>query len=726
MKLSIFKGGLNPTSNKTAGEITEVIKFEKFRADLERIQRLLETGEHEEARNQSKNFPKFSPAGVFSDVLTEASLETYSQVSLLEFENLPPESLTETWQKLRSTPYLYMAFISPSKKGIKALVRVDSAQQEHQHAFQRVKAYYEEITGCTIGSEGACLTHLCPVSSDPNAYLNENAEYFKLSENEPHSVFFKKVFEQLLKLMNPKIQNWPEETSVHLNSLIQQCNRYGIPKEVVLRFFDSSPALSGMLSRSDFSNEVDSVYLDKHAEFAQMAELARLAISPKHRLDGMEQTPTIPQAVYDRIPNLLKQCCNVQKKTRKKDVALIGTLGLMSGCFPGVFGLYLNNNTASNLFIFVTAPAASGKGVLEVLRGLISPIHQKIKKISENEQQAYRQEVAASRRPGMPIPKQPPVRRFVIPANTSSAMIMSMLEGNLGQGMIFENEADVLQNTFKQDWGDFSVNLRNGFHHEKMSSCRKGDNNCIEVENPKISVVLSGTPQQVTSLFGSSENGLFSRFLFYSFEGGAVWESVAASTTKHLDIKQYYLNLGDTVQRLYELFEDQSIQFELPEKYCDIIDLIFSLRLEAADNFNEGADSLVKRLGLITFRIAMLLTAIRTGERSLETGQALPKSIVCTFDDFSSAIHLTTMFYEHAMLVFRALPKQNTSTVKLGTDKQTYFNNLPYRFKREEAIGAGKGVGLTPDSVDKLLRKLTKNGLLNKADYGYYQKTTNG
>ena len=80
--------------------------------------------------------------------------------------------------------------------------------------------------------------------------------------------------------------------------------------------------------------------------------------------------------------------------------------------------------------------------------------------------------------------------------------------------LIHESEADTLSKMFSQEWGDFSDVLRKAFHGERLSLSRDSDDEFMEIESPKLSVVLSGTRNQITPLLKSRENGLFSRFIY--------------------------------------------------------------------------------------------------------------------------------------------------------------------------------------------------------------------
>lgn len=736
--LSIFNDLKSPAGSKTTNEIYQAIRNGKFKEPVEKIRTLLADKNDREAESLKRGLPAFTPAGVFSNCRKAECLDVYSQVIILDFDDIPLDEVHATCQKITDTPYTYMAFISPSGWGLKVLVQVDSEMDQHQTAFKQVAAFYEKVTGCTVDPTGKDLARLCFASYDPEAYLNEQAAVFHVSisdqqlgqeDSRGKESPFRMVIERLKKFTEGKIQYQPGSRNSFIHLLACNCNRYGVPEEVVQKLIVNDQAFSDLGSEEKYDT-IQSAYRNNLPEHGRFANFAKFAGSPINQrvgdLEELGQTPTIPDEIFENLPTSLRLCCSVVKSLRERDVVFLGALSLLSGCFPDVTGLYRKNTTAANLFVFITAPAASGKGALEETRYLVSKIHKKLTDESDIFLKKYQVEAREARAQGVPLPKHPPKKRLFFPANSSSAMIMHLLNDNKGKGILFETEADTLRKTLKQDWGDFSDNLRKAFHHETMSSCRKDGLECIDIENPKVSVLLSGTPAQVTSLFGSSENGLFSRFVFYAFDGGSRWESVADDSNDALDFKEHFASLGEKIQHLYDLYESKKMRFDLPVEFAEVIDLVFSDRLEEVNLFNEGAESVVKRLGLINFRIAMLLTTIRVGERCLKSSELLPEVLTCSDVDFQTAIQLTSTLYQHSLLIFRALPGQSTSNFGISADKMKFFNNLPVQFKREEAVKAGEGVKLTKDIVDKLLRRLIQKGVLRKNDYGHYEKVQNG
>ena len=157
----------------------------------------------------------------------------------------------------------------------------------------------------------------------------------------------------------------------------------------------------------------------------------------------------------------------------------------------------------------------------------------------------------------------------------------------------------------------------------------------------------------------------------------------------------------------------------------------------------EEAASIVKRLGLILFRMAMLFTSLRKFEMSHQnnnynfgsfdatTGEIYEyghqngesaTTLECTNEDFSTALQLAGIYLQHSLLMFNNLPRQSESThFKTGGNKRKFFEALPQEFTRHQAVELGKIFDLAARTIDDLLR----NGLgklFEKPKPGLYRK----
>ena len=484
------------------------------------------------------------------------------------------------------------------------------------------------------------------------------------------------------------------------------------------------------LSEKEIKASVRSAFTHHKTEFAKFANAANPQTTEEAPPgeDYLKNTPAIPDSIYQQMPELLQQGAMAFTDQRERDVFLTGALAILSGCLPGVKGVYAGNEVFPNLFSFAIAPAASGKGALKFAKMLADEYHSFVLKASREAELQYNTDAASHKQKMMvskkgeiiteEAPTKPSFKVVFIPANTSYAKILWHLEQNEGTGIICETEADTLGNVFKQEWGSYSDMLRKSFHHERLSSSRKGNNEFTEVNAPSLSIALSGTPNQVTGLIASSEDGLFSRFIFYAFKVEQQWKDVSP-TANNINLTEHFKNLSLTVFKMVLFLQREETIVELSTSQWQQLNQSCKAWLNEVTMFTaEEAASIVKRIGLIMYRMAMLFTALR----KFENGE-VATILICTDEDFNTALRLAEIYLQHSILMFNNLPKQGETTqFKTGDGKRRFFDSLPLEFTRQQAVEAGKLFTLSARTVDDLLHNATGKAL-EKLKAGHYRKT---
>ena len=425
------------------------------------------------------------------------------------------------------------------------------------------------------------------------------------------------------------------------------------------------------------------------------------------------------------MPPILFESCQAFKEEREKDVFLTSALAILSGCLPNVSGIYGGSELYPCLFSFILAPAASGKGALKYAKALADKYHEKTLEYSKEAKTQYEENLAAYKllraknklEEGQTMPIAPKFKVVYIPANTSNAKVIQHLDCNDGKGIICETEADTLGQTFKNEWGSYSDMLRKSFHHEKISVSRKTEGEFVEVNNPQLSVALSGTPKQVFNIISSAEDGLFSRFIFYIFKTDAIWLDPSPKGNP-INLTDFFKKQSDEVFKMVQFYERDELILKLTDEQWDRFNPTFSSYLHQINTFvSEDALSVVKRLGVIVFRICMLFTAIRKYKSN-----AHQKEIECSDIDFETALTLSQVYLQHSVKMFENLPKQEEGSVfKSGSNKQHFFNALPDKFQRKEAIEIAKNFNMSERSVGTFL-KLCLGKYLEQPEYGNYKK----
>jgi hypothetical protein len=438
-----------------------------------------------------------------------------------------------------------------------------------------------------------------------------------------------------------------------------------------------------------------------------------------------EQMPTFSESVTDLLPSLLSQIAAKAVSPEDADLLLLGSLTTFSACLPNVYGIYGGREVFPNLFLFVTAQASAGKGRLTLCRHLVEPIHRQLRESYKIEMEEYRRKqaeyVANKKNPDAEQPQEPPLRTLFIPANSSATSVYQVLNDNKGVGLMFETEGDTLANTFKSDYGNFSDGFRKAFHHETISYNRRKDREFVELGSPRLSAVLSGTPRQILTLIPDAENGLFSRFIFYFMNVRLVWNDVFANDGADT-LDATFCRIGEQFYDLYKVLQTSSpIRFCFSKPRQDEFNAFFDgIQKQYAALFGLDIVASVRRLGLITYRIAMILTTLRI----CDDGN-ISSTMVCNDADFRTALAMVNVLLQHTAKVFQTLPQQNpqsASDYEPELLRRQFLDALPPEFNRKTYLSVAQKLGIPPKTAENQIKRFTLQGLLIHYAHDKYKK----
>ena len=439
-----------------------------------------------------------------------------------------------------------------------------------------------------------------------------------------------------------------------------------------------------------------------------------------------EPLPTFALQVRDALPGFFQEVVDQADNEFDADILLIGSIVCISACLPNLSGVYDNRSYWPNLYLFVTAQASSGKGRLTLCKHIIQPIHDRMREINEAEVMDYKQKMREyeinKKKLNMDKPEEPPLRMLFLPANASSTAFIQVLNENDGRGIMFETEGDTLANTFNSDYGNYSDHFRKFTHHEAVSYVRRKDREFVCVNQPCVSCVLSGTPKQVSSLIPDAENGLFSRFLFYHLVGDDTWKNVFAR--KGPDTADaYFKNLGKRFFDFHKVFiELGDVEYDLTEPQHDAFNAWFSYVFSRFPQMlGKDFRATVARLGLMTFRMMMILSAVRV----MDDGD-FSKHIVCDQRDFDTAMTISRALLQHSAYIYDGLPKASVVKSKTVTQKtvrrQLFWDSLGEEFDRQTFIDVAKGLQMPLSTAERNIKKWVEEKLLERLDLGKYRK----
>jgi hypothetical protein len=433
-----------------------------------------------------------------------------------------------------------------------------------------------------------------------------------------------------------------------------------------------------------------------------------------------EPVPTFPESLFPHLPDFLKRVLQICTSDEERDIMLLGTLVTLSSCIPKIYGIYDGKRVFPNLYLFISAQASAGKGRLVHCKQLVKPIHKALRHQAKLIKQQYEIDLAEynskeGKAAGVEKPDKPKEKMLFIPANNSTTGVFQLLADNEGRGLIFETEGDTLAQAFKSDYGNYSDGFRKAFHHETISYYRRTDREYVDIESPSLSTVLTGTPKQISSLIPDAENGLFSRFIFYFMNVQPVWKNVFASPVSQ-GLDAYFDELG---QEFFELYNSLQACIEIefcfsPEQQSQFN--TFFTHVQTKYITIQGLDYMatVRRLGLIAFRLAMVLSVLRIPE----TGE-LPEQIICNQNDFQTVIEMIKILVQHSGKVFSELPEE-IKPPKRKNRKEKFLQQLPNSFNRQKYLEVAKMLTIPDKTAEGYITDFVKKGLVHRESQDQY------
>ena len=687
-------------------EVLQQIENGHWKDQINDIRYHVKNGSSIEASQIKGNLPAITISATFKERRKIGFVDKYSGLLHLDYDKL--EDIEEVKANLISIPYTYSAFISPSGNGVKVLVKCDSDLSTHTTAFNNLRGYYDKIVGVESDKSVKDITRLCYVSYDPDLYLNETSEVFKYKSSTLDQIDLNWVWNFTGNKHDFVVGN----RNNFVYSFACNANRYGV---------DISDTHNYAYSYSDHSfdeKEIETTIKSAYENNVNENGNARqIAISAKDEVVE-DSSPMIPEYIYETLPKTLRDACNIFGG-RKRDVFLTSALSVISGGLHNVHGLYDKEKVFPNLYSFVIAPPASGKGSMKFAKQLGDCFHDLLFSQSKEELQKYKK---AKRLFSLKLkkaktdaqiealiePEEPKTRMYFIPANTSSAMMIKHLEDNDGMGCICETEADTLTNTLKQDWGSYSDVLRKGFHAEIISKSRMTDLDYSEIKEPKFSVAITGTPNQLDTLITSIQDGLFSRFIFYSFSAKQKWRS---TYTEAITVSNNEIFKGFSADLCDKFRSNNAQRFVMTRAQGMELDEVFSEALgHNSVLYNDDVSGIIYRLGLMTFKIAMILSALRSDD----------PEIACSDLDFKTSIDLVEKVYlKHSIGILNKINKDSSELNKTQDQLLTWMKSQG-EVKRVDILKKAKVLNIRERTLADILRRFIDLKLIRKVTHGVY------
>ena len=761
----------------TLKEFVELLRGERWKAQVEEYQRLKASGRETEAKKLKRKLAALVIAGRCEGSHAETNLKQWSGDAMLDVDKCNGR-VSEFLQVLKDTPWVKAAWRSVSYDGLKLVVRVEAESvDEYRLAYALVAWHVAQLLAFPCDMSCKNPTRPCFASYDPEAFFRPDTEVFpwrrfvtehpdrvgeilaELKVKTPASAskplvavsgmlhtFFNEFLAQnpfvdgkknefLLKLGRiARYKGVGEEELARLKTLAVErlagmgCAAGDIPPRIDsgYRYADMNKGPETPASRAHKAQGSLRRYSDSGEE-GEEAEIEKLEADKLRR-----NVPCLPDELFDRLPDFLKRGLTHVRNKRERDILLLSMITNISGCLPGVRMNYGGMVYSADLYLVALAGSGRGKGVMQLAAILPAAIQGYYDELNRKDEREYRQKLLkwnleerlAAQEKRVPdldqCPEMPVERILKVAPNISKSQLILALEAGGSVGLVMNaSELDMISSAMHQEYGKHDDVMRAASQHEEVSSYFKTDHRLVIVSDPHLALCASGTPAQLHKFISSLENGMYSRVAFYV--GQAPWEYKSANPGKvRLDMRAYFKGMGEELLRMFIFLSGSSTEVIFTEEqWKEHTERFRTYLREVVAEDDDSPGAIVLRHGLMMSRIAMVLTALRKCEPQWNTSEWK-----CSDEDFRTAMQIVDVLLEHSLLLSTSMDDTagRIRPVKAFFKLRPILRTMPREFTYSELMAAANEAGLPTASVKRYLLRLVYYQIVEKED-GKYRKT---
>ena len=394
----------------------------------------------------------------------------------------------------------------------------------------------------------------------------------------------------------------------------------------------------------------------------------------------------------EALPAMIQPMMNLAQSDAEKDMLLLSLLTAAGSCMPNLYCRYGigAKRYYPNLQLFIVGSAACGKGIANLALELVKPVHE--------------------------------VTPLIIPGDATYPAFYQTLAKQHGRGYIHESEGSVITDIWRSSTANYNTALRKAAEHETISRARYKEYSVIE--NPQLSMVLTGTFSQYHALVPSIENGYFSRLLTL------IVDDIQPFSERYVQpAESSQTVIATAAEQLYHLYE--RLFSAKPREFC----LTSEQRTRLGNHLKTAYPTLIRMLGedfhsvvlrmaVHIERIAMILSAMRMG-MSESNSDAMKKVIVCSDEDYQIAELIGNKLILHmaqAYQMVKGTEKIVAPTIKPLDQKQILLSLLPEEFDVQTLVSEAKANGLSHRTATRWNEVWVEQGVTQKIRHGVYMK----
>jgi hypothetical protein len=124
--------------------------------------------------------PCFTPTGTFSHRSIKG-MESYNGIICLDVDHV--EDAASLKEKCKTLPWVHAAFITPSGKGLKVIVRTNATPDVYKVTEEKVASLFLDATGFSRDNHCKDIARIQFISHDADLYYNSLSSIIEKAEN---------------------------------------------------------------------------------------------------------------------------------------------------------------------------------------------------------------------------------------------------------------------------------------------------------------------------------------------------------------------------------------------------------------------------------------------------------------------------------------------------------------------------------------------------------------
>lgn len=699
-------------------------------------------------------FPAITPHAYYPGGRGKESEHELSGVMMLDFDHLDEKEMKSLLESSQKLPSVILACKSLSGEGVHILIRCTPMAEEHFGPCYKALSEYAE---CVLekAPDPACknVNRLMIVNHDPDVYYNPEALPFDfswviwsnnhLSDNLFFNMSNDEILSRYLDKTNGNLNLVEGNRHNEIVSLTATLNRAGFEESLV------EQELCNRYEEPDFPSEeikriVRSIYKDNASEHG----IHKKPFTPKtdKRTNGqltssendieepdpddvLKATCPDPATVRDYIPQeFYTYVVDPEDSPEVRFASLLALLSSLGAMMPDVCCKISRSETILPfIYSVTTGPAASGKSLIKRAAHLFMIHSSQI----EGESQAECDKLAAERKAWKECmkkqakeedcdcgaePQQANPIKLLLSTHTSESKLTELMANNpFYPTLLYDTELDRAMETKEFP---LSPCLRQAYEGEPFSSHTHAHGS-LSVKNPKLALLVSGTPAQLSRFCKNKEDGMASRILTL-FLPEAPYKPITPLTPEmyhEADQKEEALRMFTLT--FSNLLRQKKIAFTFNNESGDAIDGYFKKVSQRYADYGSGPlNSFLRRLRSMVIRICMILAVCDLYQKnSLTDGiHKIPARII------KSVLEWCDYLIEQHIRLLSLLPDTNVAGNGRELKYKLAFEALPCNFVLSEAAKIyEKVVDVSQKTTQRQLKNLVEKGLLSKKSQRYYK-----